>query len=319
MRVLFMGGSRFMGPAIVRALVRAGHDVTVCNRGTRPLGWPEVREVVADRDAPGALAPLAHERFDVVVDQSAYTAAQTSALLDVVGDVEVLVHCSSGAVYAPVPELPWAETTPMGPWPLWGAYGREKLACEQLLRRRRAGRATTVLRLPYVLGPGNYAAREEFVLNRLLDRAPLYLPGDGQAVVHLVSVEQVAAAFLGAVRTAPGTGWRAFNVAGPGAVTSLEGFVRLCEEVTGLEARLLRTGRDHLVGGAFEPDACCFCFPNAPCLLDGGAAERAGLGVQAVGVRQMIADAHEHLLAHPERRSWEPTAGERAAAAALVG
>ena len=40
MRVLVMGGTQFNGRALVNELARAGHDVTVCNRGRTPAELP---------------------------------------------------------------------------------------------------------------------------------------------------------------------------------------------------------------------------------------------------------------------------------------
>jgi 2'-hydroxyisoflavone reductase len=63
----------------------------------------------------------------------------------------------------PVPlVLPWPEDTPYGPHPVWGSYATKKIGCDVALRERRpAPLSTVVIRLPLVLGPGNYIARED--------------------------------------------------------------------------------------------------------------------------------------------------------------
>ena len=196
MRILVMGGTRFMGPAVIAELGARGHEVAAFNRGTRSgVEFGRSRQILGDRDDPAQLAVLADEAFDAVVDMSAYKTAQTAALLDVLPGVDRWVHISSGAVYQPAIEFPWPEDTPYGPWSLWGQYAIEKLGCEMRLRERRpADRPTTCLRFPIVLGPANYAPREEFVFNRLLDDEVIILPGDGKAVLQFLSIYEVAEA-----------------------------------------------------------------------------------------------------------------------------
>lgn len=311
MRVVVMGGSRFMGPAIVDRLLGSGHEVVVFNRGTRPLGRDGVEEVRGDRNDPDDLRQLADgPEIDAVVDMSAYERRQTSLLLDVLNDVPLWVHCSSGAVYEPQHTFPWTEETPYGPWSIWGQYGHEKLGCERELRDRRSGATTVALRLPYVLGPGNYAPREEFVLNRILDDAPVLLPGDGQALVQFVDIDQVAAATLGALNIAADAGWQVFNVAGRGAITSLRGFVAICADIAGVRPRVVTTHADPLIDGRFAPDQAFFPFPNEPYVLDLTLAEDHGLLSETVEVEDMIQRAYEHLTANPERRQWSPTPTE---------
>jgi nucleoside-diphosphate-sugar epimerase len=309
-----MGGSRFAGLAIVRRLLERGQSVTTFNRGTHPVDWHgNVSEIHGDRDDPEAMAKLRSLPFDGVIDMSAYTTAQTRGLLDVLGDVPRLVHCSSGAIYQPQPVLPWPEETPHGPWPVWGAYSKEKLGCELLLRRRRLERgATTAIRLPYVLGPANFADREEFVLNRLLDTAEILIPGDGLGVQQFVSVSQVGHAMVAALETFDAGDWRVFNIASP-EFTSLVGFVEICAEVAGADPllRFVGGGATDLPGGVFNRFEAVFPFPNLNYVLDVTASVRAGIAPPPVSLREMIAESFEFLQSHPERRAWTRTAGER--------
>ena len=63
MRVLVMGGSRFMGVKLVERLLEGGHDVTIANRGTRNPTWSRpVQTIVGDRYDPDVLQQLADRR-----------------------------------------------------------------------------------------------------------------------------------------------------------------------------------------------------------------------------------------------------------------
>lgn len=313
MQVLVMGGTRMMGRLTVDELLRRSHDVVVFNRGRTPAQPPEgVRAIRGDRDVPADLAQLTTEGPEAVVDFSAVTGPQTAGLLDVLGSVPRLVHCSTGAVYWPDPVLPWSErTTAMGPWSTWGAYATEKLDAELVLQQRRddPNLATTVLRPPFVLAAGNYALREEWVLNRLLDDAEILLPGDGQSVAQFVSANQVAVCAVNALEARADGGLQAFNIAEPTAVASALGFVHLCGSVAGKDPRVRHVEPPT---GPFDRDNSVFPFPNENYLLDTRAAHTAGIQPPTVPLRDMLGAALEFLLANPERRAWARSAAELA-------
>ena len=75
MKVLVMGGTRFNGLALVRELVKHGHEVTVFNRGQTDAALPRsVRRLYGDRhDHAALIETLGGETFDCVHDVSAYT------------------------------------------------------------------------------------------------------------------------------------------------------------------------------------------------------------------------------------------------------
>jgi nucleoside-diphosphate-sugar epimerase len=314
MRVLVIGGTRFIGFDTVERLLERGHDVTLCNRGTRPGLWPgRVRELRGNRADPRALRQLEGEDFDGVIDFCAYTARDTQAILDVQGRVSRFVHMSSGAVYALEPHLPWTEDTPYGPAPLWGEYARGKIECERLLRAARFdSTATAVIRSPWVLGPRNYADREKFVLNRLLDGEEIVLPGDGKALQQFVSSRQVAHSIVAVLETFQDGGWRAFNIASPDYV-SLEGFVRVCASLVNAEPRFQTVGGGPTGTGSakFDMNDPIFPFPNENYLLDLTASAKAGVAPPPVTLETMIAEALGDLNANPEQRTWHRTRAER--------
>ena len=316
MRVVVMGGTRFVGVETVETLLRDGHDVTVFHRGSRRPAWSApVREVLGDRTVPGDLAPLAALDVDAVLDLSAYTRAQTSLLLDVLPPAPHLVHVSTINVYSPSPLLPWPEETPYGPHPLWGAYAVEKIGCERALREGRPAPLSTVaLRFPLVLGPRNFIPREEFVLNRLLDGQTILLPGDGQAVHQYLHLPHAAAALAGALTTTS-PGFTAFNVASPRCITSLEGFVQICAEVAGTPAstRTVGGGPTGLDLPEFDLRNCVFPFTNENTVADLDAARDAGLLSPFLDLREMVEGALRALTGDPARRRWDRTEAEKLA------
>jgi len=320
MKVLVMGGTRFVGVLAVRQLLDAGHEVTVFHRGSREPDWiGEVRSILGDRNNADDLARLAAtDRFDTVLDLSAYTGEQTASLLAALPNVHRWVHCSTVNVVRPDPLIPWPEDIEYGPHPLWGSYAVDKIACERAISTARAESHSVVVRLPLVLGPLNFIAREEFVLNRILDGAQIFLPGDGQAVHQYIYRDHAAEALARAVEL-PGSGFDVYNVASKRCNTSLQGFVEVCAEVVG------RTADTRTVGGGptgedrdtFNNVDCVFPFSNENTILAIDKAERAGLVAPFLDLREMISIAYQALLEHPERRTWDRTAAERRVLARL--
>jgi 2'-hydroxyisoflavone reductase len=71
MHLLVLGGTQFVGRAVVDAAVAAGHQVTLFNRGrTNPGLYPRLETVIGDRTED--LSALDGRRFDVVVDVAGY-------------------------------------------------------------------------------------------------------------------------------------------------------------------------------------------------------------------------------------------------------
>ena len=135
LRVLFLGGTGIISSACSRRAVESGLDLTVVNRGktsSRPLP-PEARQITADVDDPTALAAVAGQDFDVVVDWLAFTPDQVRARTDALrGHVGQYVFISSASAYqTPPSRLPITESTPLRN-PFW-QYSRNKIACEDLL------------------------------------------------------------------------------------------------------------------------------------------------------------------------------------------
>jgi nucleoside-diphosphate-sugar epimerase len=183
MRVMVLGGTRFIGAAVVEELVAHGHELLVVHRGEHePADLPEVEHLHAERqDLPHLRGPVDEFDPEAVVDNCAYSAADAeTALAAVGGDVRLLVVSSMdvyrafGAVLAgtETDPLPVDETSPVRPerFPYRGrphpspdADTYEKLDVEAAYLAREA----TVCRLPMVYGERDHQRREEPILRRV--------------------------------------------------------------------------------------------------------------------------------------------------------
>jgi nucleoside-diphosphate-sugar epimerase len=269
-----------------------GYEVLVAQRGrtgTPPDGATGLR---LDRASGEGLDVLRSLRPEAVIDLSGYQASWVRDALDALTrPVPHYVFVSSGAVYRPSPQLPWPESTPYGPWPLWGAYGEEKLTAERLLwdAHRRGDAAVTVFRFPFVMGPGNYADREAFVCSRIVAGRPILLPGGGHAVNQLLHVDDAARAISVAVQRPDRSTGEAFNCGYGRAITN-RGFVELCADVLGEPARVVAIDEQALgvASPAVDLTDIVFPFPDRHYVLDVSRL-RERLGVEAaIGNRRLL-------------------------------
>jgi nucleoside-diphosphate-sugar epimerase len=312
MKVLILGGTRFVGRHVARLLVEGGGEVTLLHRGVTGEPIPGTKTVIGDRAQPDGLAGLGDARFDAVVDMSAYFSEWTRGAVEALaGRVAHYVFISSGAVYRPSAEYPWRESTPFGPVPMWGGYGREKVASERLLwDAHEAGRyEVTTLRFPFILGPGNFADRESFVFGRLEAGRTILLPGEGRALNQYVYADDVARAIVTVLERPTASGGQAYNCAHSRPITN-RGWVELCAEVLGVSAEVLPIDEAELGVAAETIDLTniVFPFPAEHVILDGTKLTRE-LGVEmTTGNRRMLEEYAawwDTLAEKPALRSYE--------------
>jgi nucleoside-diphosphate-sugar epimerase len=100
-RVLVIGGTRFMGYHLAWRLIAAGHEVTLLNRGTHPDPFGgRVERLRADRTTPEFATVLAGRSFDAAVDFAAFQRADAEGVVRVLdGRVGHYVMISTGQVY----------------------------------------------------------------------------------------------------------------------------------------------------------------------------------------------------------------------------
>lgn len=254
-RVLVIGGTLFLGRALVEELLRRGVDVTVMHRG-RGTPWGErVRELRCDRnDVAAVRASLADARFDVVFDnvydwERGTTADQVMAAVETLREgLQRYVFTSSVAAHggstdedADFPQAPLDHPDP---------YGRNKAETERALFafQRERGVPVTTLRPAFIYGPHNPMDRESFFWDRILAGRPVIIPGDGSRLMQWVHVEDVANAAIVAAHADAASG-HGYNLGGE-PITQLE-FVQALARAAGRELQPVHVPREiiHEAGG----------------------------------------------------------------------
>ncbi|MGZ4439377.1 MAG: epimerase, partial [Gaiellaceae bacterium] len=112
MRLLLLGGTKFLGKHIAASALASGHEVTLFTRGeTNPGLFPDAEHLRGDRD--GNLAAIEGREWDAVVDTSGYVPRIVGASARLLaGAVERYVFISSVSVYADFAE-PRDESSPV--------------------------------------------------------------------------------------------------------------------------------------------------------------------------------------------------------------
>lgn len=199
MRILILGGTRFLGRRVAEALAAAGHDLTILSR--RPGGAPAgAHHICAERDA--GLAALLGSRFDLVLDFICYDSNGLEQLAaSIVSERYVLIS----SIW--VPRL-WsghrADELATGATPAAAAlpsvtlnYLSGKLRAEQTLAKlRQTGCAAVSLRLPIMLGEGDHTGRLDFYRRRLADGGPLIAVDGGRNHAQIAAMEDLAHALV---------------------------------------------------------------------------------------------------------------------------
>lgn len=221
MKVLVLGGTWFVGRHIVDALCRAGHAVTVFNRGRSPLALPaQVERLRGDRDLGAAgLDALRGRAWDACVDCSGYTATHVRPSAELLRDaVSHYVYLSAVSVYGDPPHGPVTEAqpcvTPAGEDVVdvdRVTYGPLKVTCERIVEQV-FGPRCALLRPQIVAGPFDPVDRLSYWVRRAGEAGPMLAPGDGSDHVQFVDALDCAR-FVRLVCEHELAG--AFNVAGP--------------------------------------------------------------------------------------------------------
>lgn len=252
MRVLVLGGTRFIGPMTVEQLVKTGHEVLVFHRGQSNMVLPSgIRHLYGDRKNLSTFsADFRSFAPDVVLDMFARAEADGHELVELFGGLaRRLVVISSVDVYraydrfrgadpGPPDPAPATETSPLrdqlypyrseAAGPEDAMYHYDKILVERAAMSELETLPTTVLRLPMVYGPGDYQHRLWQYLKRMDEGRPyILLPEDfARARLPRGYVEDIGDAIARCI-TSEHSGGRVFHVAEADHVTEFEWVQRI--------------------------------------------------------------------------------------------
>lgn len=273
MRILVIGGTRFMGPSVVNILQGQGHEVTVFHRGQTATDLPsEVQQMWGDRANLAAFGNE-FERLapEIVLDMISFSEQNARTFMDVFkGIARRVVVVSSGDVYraygralrtepGPPDAVPLTEDASLREkrYPYRGTTLRsqddpqrwmdeyDKIPVEHITLNT-PELPGTILRLPMVYGLRDYQHRLFDYLKRMNDNRPVILLDEGIACWRWTRgyVENVATAIALAVTDERATG-RIYNVGEETAFTTAE-WVRNIGKAVGWNGQVMVVPKDQL-------------------------------------------------------------------------
>ena len=181
MKILVIGGTRFMGKHLVNELLKAGHEVTIATRGiTKDNLGDSVKRIGIDRQCEDSLkAGFANMNFDVVYDSLAYCSNDIKILLDNIS-CHKYITISTTAVYDKHMGTREEDFNPLTKKLIWCdrtefPYGEIKRQAECALFQQYAHIHSVAVRFPFVVGEDDYTKRLYFYVDHILNQKPMYV------------------------------------------------------------------------------------------------------------------------------------------------
>ncbi len=305
-RALVIGGTAFIGRALVEQLLRAGDHVTIMHRGKSTPFGDRVGEIHCDRnDIAAVRAALSGPKFDVVYDnvydwQRGTTAEQVSAAaVATSAGLRRYVFMSSVAVYPH--GGPYGESDDLVPADDPNLYAQQKAESERALfaLHQQQGMPVTTLRPAFVYGPHNQFPREAFFWDRIMADRPVIVPEDGARTMQWVHVDDVARAAITATQKAVANG-RAYNLAEYPPITHNQ-FVQLLARVAGKTVTLVHVPRQTIAqagGQVAAPPLYFGAYLDIPSITVKSHQARFELGVDLRPLEQGMRETFEWYQQH---------------------
>jgi 2'-hydroxyisoflavone reductase len=242
LRVLILGGTGFIGPHFVAALLARGHRVTVFNRGKDPAKVPAgVAQLIGDRN--GQVDALKGHDWDVVIDNSGFTVRQVRLTAELLkGHIKRYIFISSISAYADL-AVPGVDenyklatladptTEDLG----HGNYGGLKALCEQLVEHTYQADAT-IIRPTYIAGPGDPTDRFTYWPVRVARGGDMLAPGTPADPVQFIDVRDLADFVR---RCAEQQIAGRFNACNPPRAVTMGSLLAASRRVTGADTRFI--------------------------------------------------------------------------------
>jgi 2'-hydroxyisoflavone reductase len=301
-KVLVLGGTDFVGPAVVAAALSQGDDVTIFHRGQTGSAPDGVRVIHGDRTNAGDLDTLTADRWDIVVD--AWSRAPR-VVLDAARTLEPhadrYVYISTISVYAEAHEGVITEASPtVDAQPDADAkdYPADKRGAELAIESVFGADRSVFARPGLILGPRENIGRLPWWLRRVAAGGEVIAPEPQDLAIQYIDARDLAAF---AIDT---TLHGAVNVLSRPGHTTMAEVLALCREVTGSNATYTWVDAQFLLDHEVEPwtelpiwvppigDMAAFYT------CDSSLALRSGLTCRSA--RDTVQDTWSWLSEHPE-------------------
>ena len=201
MRLLILGGTKFLGRHAAVEALRHGHELTLFNRGqTDAEAFPEAERITGDRD--GGLDGLEGRNFDAVIDTSGYVPRVVRASAELLhGHTKLYLFVSTISVYAGFGE-PVDEESAVGTLAdetveevTGDTYGPLKALCEAAVQDVYGDRAA-IVRPGLIVGPYDPTDRFTYWVRRVADGGEVLAPGRPERMTQVIDARDLASFLL---------------------------------------------------------------------------------------------------------------------------
>jgi 2'-hydroxyisoflavone reductase len=197
LKILILGGTRFIGVAMTELALARGHTITFFNRGkTNTDRFPDIERIKGDRN--GEIDGLKDRKWDAVIDNSGYVPRHVRLSADLLApNVQQYLFISSISVY-PTFSQPRTETSAVGTLKDEtvekvdnDTYGPLKALCEKAAEAALPGRVT-VLRPGLIVGPDDSTDRFTYWPARAARGGDLLAPGKPSDAIQVIDSRDLA-------------------------------------------------------------------------------------------------------------------------------
>jgi 2'-hydroxyisoflavone reductase len=242
MKILMLGGTRFLGRHLVEVASSRGHTITLFNRGqSNPQLFPEIEKLQGNRD--GNLQALKNRQWDAVIDTSGFVSHNVRATAELfASSASHYIFISSCSVYADFSKPGLDETAAVATLPHGvvedetnaETYGARKALCEKAAEQAMPGRVLNV-RPGIIVGPHDETDRFTWWVRRIASGGETLAPDHPDKPVQLIDVRDLAGWIIQMVeRNQVGV----YNAKGPSHVLTFQQMLEACKIASGSNSHL---------------------------------------------------------------------------------
>ena len=242
MKILVIGGTRFLGYYIVKSALRAGHDVTIFNRGVSSKEVPDrVKFIKGDRTKKSDIEKLTKQNWDLVIDTCGYVPDDIELLAGILkNNIDKYLFVSSISVYdsnqrngsvtedAPVLKLP-IDADPNER--TFQYYGEKKALCEKKVIHY-FGDNSIIIRPGLIVGPRDQTYRFPYWVERVSEGGQILAPGNQDASVQVIDVRDLADWII---KLGKNDKTGIYNATGPEEIMTFQSFFEECRKILNME------------------------------------------------------------------------------------
>lgn len=204
MKILIIGGTRFLGRFLVEEGLSKNHEITLFNRGNKKEEFPHIEQVFGDRNSE--MEKLKDRKWDAVIDTCGYVPQSLEKSISVLGNqIDQYVFISTISVYKDFSKNNLDEDSQVlsmtreeadgltkdNDQAVMSHYGELKALCEQTLLNLLPNKGL-IIRPGLIVGPYDYSDRFTYWVHRVNEGGKILAPGNPDRMIQFIDVRDLA-------------------------------------------------------------------------------------------------------------------------------